>query len=140
MFNSRSFNLLEEYGSRLREHTVEVQINNQSGRYVLPDDEILRNKTVIGMYFWEGSDLYPPSGRPFADKNTQENSFITLMAGNVVLWDNTPYASFGIGDNDKSIRYFYLDDFTPSKSFILIDPAATITVGQSYVMTFIYLD
>lgn len=132
---------LQNIGSQIREFSIEIQITDTLGIYFLPDAQLLRNRTVIGLYFWEGADISPNSGRALLSKNGQENSFITLMSGNKALYMGSPLAGFGVGDGQKVIRYTYLDDFTPSESFIKMDPS--IAGGEedaSIYLTFIYLD
>lgn len=132
--------LLSQYGSRLKEHSIEVPITAQQNRFFLPDDTLLLNKTVVGMYFWTGADDSPETGRPAADKNTQENSFLTFKANNIEILSSSPLAAYGLSDTDRSIKPIMMESFTPSKSFISVGDPTILTAGQSYYLTFIYLD
>ena len=132
--------LVQQWGSRVRQWSIEVPINNQSGKYFLPDDQILRNKTVVAMFFWDGADVSPETGKDLADKNLQENSFLYLMSGADFLSYGSPLAAFSISDTCKDIETFYLDNFTPSKSYIMVGDGTLATAGTAYFLTFVYLD
>lgn len=141
--NQTFLELAQKYGQRLKETTIEIPIQ-ANGRSPFPDDEILRNKTVIGMYFYnnpDGQGIIPYSDNTTPNKACLDSSYIYLMAGNVAIWQLSPLNSFQLNDviGAENIRFFYLDNFTPSKSYLICDQSLAVS-GESYFLTFIYLD
>lgn len=147
-------NTLEKYGSQVRVHSVELQINDLSGKYFLPDDAILRNQTIIGLsiptpaidessatgYIVQNS---PETDRPLIVPDAFYNAYIFFLdSSNTELLFGVPFSQYAIEMGDKSLTPIYMEGFTPSKSYIQIgDPTAAgrLTVGQSIYLNFYYL-
>lgn len=133
--------LYRRHGSRLRSHGIHIDVPNSNGKYFLPDDSILRNQTIVGLVFWSDADHSPDTNGGVAGKDQQDNSFLTLIAGNTVLHDMIPLSLFASNPNDRDIHALYIDELTPSKSFITVsDPATHVVVNEGYFLTFFYLD
>lgn len=129
-------------GRRIKETNLEIVIPNTSGKYMFPDNSILRNKTVVGLYFYEEADNSPVTDNDLADKAVQDNSFVTLKSNSVELLFMSPLAAFRITDTDRSIKPLWLDEMTPDQCYITVANAAGIPVvaGTSFFLTIIYLD
>lgn len=120
--------------------SVEVQITNTGGVYTFPDDQILRNKPVVGMFFHEDVSFVPGSDRPAADKACLNASFLELKSGNSELLDRVPLVAYMLTVQDSHIKPLLVEGYTPSKSQITVaNPGSTVTAGQSFYITFIYL-
>lgn len=145
-------NLYEKYGSTVRIHPVEVQINNLSGKYFFPDDSILRNETIIGLAvvpptFDEEGAAYltlnsPETDRPLLGVDGFYNAYVSLLDNNILIINNQPLSYYAIQPGDREVQQIYTTSFTPSKSYITIaDPTAggRISAGQSVVLHFFYL-
>lgn len=134
------------YGNRLRTHLVEVQLNDTSGKYFLPDDSLIREKKIVGMFTRKNpGDVYSPdTQRPAIGDVALRSAFITLKDANKEVILNHPLADFAITDEDRSHRPLILDSITPSKSYIIIAnptvPGGKIAAGQSILLHILYVD
>lgn len=129
-------------GRRIKETNIEIQINNSSGKYMFPDNSILRNKTIVGIYFYEEADNSPISNAALATKAIQDNSFVTLKSNTVELLYMSPLAAFRITDTDRSIKPLQVDELTPDQCYITVANAAAIpvVVGSVFYLSIIFLD
>src|SRR5690606_41909482 len=119
---------------------VEVQIANTGGNYYLPDNTIVRNKRIVGMFIPDntGDTAYSPSGRPLASNAAILSSYITLKAYNDDILSEHPCSELLITTADKSILLVELCNVNPQKSTILIgNAAALVTAGESIMIQFI---
>jgi hypothetical protein len=131
--------LLNQFGSRVRETTIEIPIPNASGTYYLPDDSILREKTIVACYYQDTQTRSAFTTSALANKGVQRSSYLTLVSGTVNLTQRSPLPAFQITDTTKELKMLYLDSFSPSKSYITAAPA-DVTPGEVFQLTFIYLD
>ena len=114
---------------------------NNNGKYFFPDDSILRNKTIVALTYWGDATKSPEDNSALASKGMQANSFITLKSNNLVMHDMLPLSIFAAVETDREVTILYLDELTPSKSFITVaDPAASVVVNENFFLTFYYLD
>lgn len=129
-------------GRRIKETNIEIQINNSSGKYMFPDNSILRNKTIVGIYFYEEADNSPISNAALATKAIQDNSFVTLKSNTIELLYMSPLAAFRITDTDRSIKPLQVDELTPDQCYITVANAAAIpvVVGSVFYLSIIFLD
>ena len=135
------------YGNRLRTHMVEVQLSDTSGKYFLPDDSLIREKKVVGMFLRKNpsADVYSPdTQRPSIGDVALRSAYITLKDANKEVILSHPLADFAITDEDRTHRPLILDSITPSKSYIIIAnptvPGGKIAAGQSILLHFLYVD
>lgn len=134
--------LVEKYGPRLRSHSVEVQVDSATNTtYRLPDDSILRDKPVVGVFTVRNPNDNAKSaiGRDIVSDEILDSSYLTIFDGNVRKIDFLPLSTFAIGENDTQVKPFDIECFTPSKSEINISTGATITAGESFLLNFLYL-
>lgn len=139
--------VVNTYGDRVRSHLVEVLINDTSGKYFLPDDSLIREKKVVGLFVRKNpsSDVYSPdTQRPSIGDIALRSAYITLKDANKEVILNHPLADFAITDEDRSHRKLVLNSITPSKSYIVIAnptvPGGKIAAGQSILIQFLYID
>lgn len=145
-------NLYEQYGNQVRVHPVEVFVNNTSGKYFLPDDSILRNRTIIALavlppQFDEENAAYfglnaPDSDRPLIGPDAFVNAYISLLNNNILIIDQNPLINYALYPGDRQVQQIYTTSFTPAKSFITVSAPTTagrLTAGQSIVLHFFYL-
>lgn len=143
--------LITKYGNRVRTHSLEVAVNNLGGKYFLPDDSILRNKTIVGLtvqppIFDEANSVYFTvnsfaTDTAIADAPMFYNAYISLMNNNVELISGMPLLQFGTYPPDRRIQEIFVDILTPNKSFITVaDPANNVTEGTVFQLNFVYLD
>jgi hypothetical protein len=145
--------IIAKYGDRVRTHPLEVLVNNLSGKYFLPDDSILRNKTIVGLAVW--TPFFDEENAAYLVQNSFDtdsvligadafyNSYVSLMNNNVELISGHPLRQFGIYPPDREIQQIYVDVLTPSKSFITVSAPATVgrlAVNQVFQLNFVYLD
>lgn len=135
------------YGKRLNTTTIEVPIKNLDGKYFLPDDAILRGKTIIEV-FAPGNpqnDAYSPgTDAALPAPQAYRSAYVTLKCQNKSFLDNHPLIDLVITENDREHRLIEVDGFNPSKSFIIVanptSPANKIELGEVFLLTFVYLD
>ena len=135
--------MIAKYGSDVCSHSVEIRINNTSGRYPLPDDSILRDKKIIGVFTASNpsSDRKAPaSGNNIITDAALRNSYLTLVDVNKELVETHPLVDLAITQYDRSHRAVSLKSLTPDKSYILVADTTTISVNQSFLLHFIYLN
>jgi hypothetical protein len=139
--------VVNTYGDRVRSHLVEVLLMDVSGKYFLPDDALIREKKVVGIFVRKNpsADVYSPdTQRPSIGDVALRSAYITLKDANKEVILNHPLADFAITDEDRSHRKLMLNSITPSKSYIIIAnpgaPAGKIAVGQSILLQFLYID
>lgn len=139
--------VINTYGDRVRSHMVEVLLNDITGKYYLPDDDLLRNKKVIGMFTRKNpsGDVYSPdTQRPAIGDVALRSAYITLKDASKDLLLSHPLADFAITDEDRSHRKVVINQLTPSKSYVIIanptTPGGKIAAGQSILLHFLYID
>lgn len=132
--------LIEKYGSRLKEHSVQLNFTATQEKVFFPADTLLLNKQVISMYFWDGADASPDDGAVLANKALQDNSFVWLKSNNIEIVAGSPLSAFNLNDDDKNPKLIMLPSFTPSKSFIIHADTSLIGTSRAHYLTFIYLD
>jgi len=132
--------------------SVEVVIQNANGKYYLPDNDILRGKTIVGMIaqvqeeISSANTVFTPSGRTVVDQTVMNDASITLESDSIRVLDEHPLQHFVI-DNTGERKYTALDNmrgFNPTKSYILIGnpaaPANKLTTGEAFLLHFLYID
>lgn len=135
--------LIAKYGTNVCSHSIEIRINNTSGRYPLPDDSILRDKKIVGVFTVDNpsSDRKAPaSGNNIITNAALRNSYLTLVDVNKELIETHPLSDLAITQYDRSHRAVSLDKLTPDKSYITVADTTTIAAGQSFLLHFIYLN
>ena len=135
--------LVEKYGASLRTYSVEVEIESSTNNtYRLPDESILRNSKIVAIFIVRNPDDNAKSqiGRDIVPDSVLDSSYLTLFDGNKRKVEFLPLSAFAIGKDYSEIKPFSLECFTPSKSQIDISSSVTPTVGDSFLLNFVYLD
>ena len=134
--------LAEKYGTNLATHSIEVNIDDLSGKYYLPDDSILRDKVVVGVAIMdnETDDAKSPLGRTLASNVANRSSYLTLVDVNNHLIDQHPIPDLMVSPTDKGWMIITINRFHPSKSFIECSNTGALTAGESYVLQFAYIN
>lgn len=134
--------LVKQYGDRVATTSVEVQIIGTGGTYSLPDDSILRDKTILGFLVMpnESGSAKSPLGRPLASEAAVNSSYINLKFVNDDVISMHPLSDFRPNKEDRSFRQWAICGLNPSKSSIKVADPALIADGQSIMLQFIYLN
>lgn len=132
--------------------SIEVVISNATGKYFLPDSDILRGKNIVGIIAQvqeqiSGADtVFTPSGRTVVDQTVINDATLTLESDSIRVLDEHPLDHFVI-NNAGERKYTALDGirgFNPTKSYILIGnpsaPANKLTTGEAFLLHFLYTD
>jgi hypothetical protein len=134
-----------------RSTDVEVIVLDTTGRYQLPDSNILRGKTIVGVScrvqaeVGGNATVFTPLGRTVVSQTVINAAYLTLQADELRFIENLPLADCVIAPEDR--RYTPLDNirgFNPTKSLIYVanpgTPAGKLVVGQAFVLQFFYID
>lgn len=119
---------------------IEVQINGTGGTYSLPDDSILREKRILGMFVPDNVDdsADSPTGRPLVSNAAIRSSYITLKQNNDEVIMDHPLSDFLLQAGDRTIRQLNMCSMNPQKSEITVSDTSLITSGESIILQFIY--
>lgn len=134
--------LVNKYGAAVRAITLEVEINNASGEYYLPDDSILRQKRVVGLMVGSNpsDSAVSPKGRNLISNAAVASTVINLRAGNDLVLDTVPLNFFIQGLNGPETRVIELVNLNPLKSTLTVGDVSLVTTGESVLLTFLYVD
>jgi len=133
--------IVNRYGEKWGTTNLEVEIVGTGGTYNLPDDSILRNKRVLGMFVLSNSDnsANSPSGRPLISDIAVRSTYITLKVNNDEVIHEHPLSDFlQNAAGDRTIRMLNLCNLNSQKSSVLVSNTALISDGESIVLQFIY--
>lgn len=124
--------------------TYEVVINSTAvGKFPLPDDSILRGKTIVGVAIRNQSEVLgitreSPSGRDLVSNSALAACFVSLFQDNKAIINECP-AEFFVPDlRQGNFVPVYIESFSPSTSFIRFTDNARLTLNQAVEMTFYY--
>lgn len=134
--------LFQQY-SNLSSHAVEVKVQDTNGKYYLPDDSVLREKEVVGIFIMENPNDNAKSilGRALVSETVLRSSYLHIVDVADRILDEHPMMDLAVGKADRSVRSVKLPDFNPTKSYITFTGTASdITVGESYMVHFWYID
>lgn len=133
---------MSKYGARLAQHTVEIPITDLSGVYNLPDDTIIRDCHVLGVYVTANpdDDKHAPGGQTLISSKAMEQAYLTLKCNNLIVWNNVPFLYLQLHPTDRSIGAIDITGFTPNQSFVRIADTTQITVGQRIIIHFLFED
>ncbi len=130
---------------------IEVIVNDQSGRYQLPDSDILRGKTIVGIscsvqeQISTADTVFTPLDRTVVTQTVINSSYLTLNADSLRFVENIPLRDLVVTTNDR--RYTPLANvrgFNPTKSTIEVGnpttPSNKLVVGSAFLLHFYYID
>lgn len=135
--------LIAKYGDNVCTHTIEVKINSTYGKYPLPDDSILRDKKIVGVFTVanpSSNRKAPASGNNIITDAALLNSYISLFDANKQMIADHPLYDLAISASDRSHRKIAISQLTPDKSYILVSDTSLISANQSFLLHFIYLN
>lgn len=134
--------LIEKYGDRVASTAIEVFVTDTRGKYMLPDDSILREKRVVGIFINNNpdDDRFSPLERPLIDDAALFSGYLTLVDVNNHVIDKHSLIDICVNLSDRTLRVVDICRFNPSKSYVQIaDAANKIAVGESILLHFIYI-
>ena len=134
--------IVDQYGDKVASTTLEVKVSDATGKYMLPDDAILREKKILDWFVLgnPSDDAVSPSGRPLVSPAVLQSSYITLKVINDDQVSAYPLIQRVVTADDRGLSRFESCPLSPSKSFIEMGNTALATVGESYVLVFLYLN
>lgn len=142
-FQSYMSMLQEEFPNRIGIRSLEIQIANNSGRYPLPDDDILRECQIFGFYTSDNAgsnELAPDSKRALIVPASVANAYLTLLCGSLEIVTQHPMKQLAITQYDRSILPLRSKGITCTKSYIQIaNSTTTDPSGKSVMLFFVYL-
>ena len=120
--------------------TIEVQIDNTSGRYTFPNDNFLNGKRIVGASLIDNTadDATSNSGRDIVPNSVVANSHLTIRTGSDADVLDVPLKFFQESTGDRSVRPLNIKCYNPGTTFISIN--GTITAGESIEITLYYQD
>jgi PKD repeat protein len=125
---------------------VEVPINNTSGKYKLPDEQLLQGKTLtgVGVIFQNSSgNVKTPAGNDVATDQVQDSSYLVLESDSVRQLDQVPLQVLKIADDHRLTPLDHIRGVNPTKSFIEVPSSvvsAASATGDSFLLVFTYLN
>lgn len=135
--------LIAKYGDNVCSHAVEIKILSTVNRHNLPDDSILRNKKILGVFTYNNPNTdrkAPASGNDIISDAALRNCYLTLADANKLLINNHPLFDIAITGSDRQHRKIQLNVLTPDQSYLFFADTALIAVGESVLLHFIYLN
>lgn len=134
--------IVELYGDNVATETIEVKVNDQSGRYYLPDNAILRDKKILDWFVVgnPNNDAVSPTGRPLVTPALMRGSYITLKVVNDDVVSDFPLIQRTITEDDRGLSRWEACPLSPTKSYITLGNPSAAVAGQSYVLVFVYLN
>lgn len=143
-FQSYMAALQQQYPNKIGIRTIEIQMGNANGRYVLPDDDILRECQIFGFFTTDNAnsnEIAPDSGRALALPATIVNSYLTLLCGSLEVVTQHPLKQMAVSSSDRSILPLQIHGVTTTKSFIRIANTGSVDPsGKSILLSFVYLN
>lgn len=132
--------LVSKYGDKLAITTIEVAVPDTTGRYLLPDDEILRNRRIVGLFVptQSGSDK-APSGAAVVSAAAIKSSYLTLKVVNDSVMSEMPLSSIYQEQGVRNVAHVDLCSMNPSKSYIQVGDTSLVSAGQKFLLTIIYI-
>ncbi|HMN89080.1 MAG TPA: hypothetical protein PKD70_06255 [Saprospiraceae bacterium] len=139
--------LMEKYGAnKIGIRTLEVQVTNSLGKYLLPEDTILRDCQIFGFYTQlsgAGVTRYAPdSDRQLVSDAVISNSFLNLKCGNKDITYNAPLLQLAVSQGDRDIQPYFVRGLTVTQSYIQVSNPSTVLSGvsnQSFLLHFVHL-
>lgn len=129
-------------GERCGVHTVEIPVNNNRGKYPLPDDAILRNKRILGFFTTANNsgNVKSPCGAPLVANDVAESAYLSISKGkgNNYQVDKLPFAAFTVTDDNKDPFLIDMQEINTSRSEINLGDTTNVVVDTTFVIHFIY--
>lgn len=124
--------------------TYEVEVGNRlDNRWKLPDDAILRGKTIVGIGIRgqdSGNTRKTITGKTLVSNTGLGVSFITLKQDAKAIIADTPCNTFVMDLKEGQLTPVRIPQFSPSTSYIECSDFNQLTNGQAYEIIFAYED
>lgn len=134
--------ITEQYQGNIGIETLEIPIENTTGKYALPDNSLLRSNLVLGIFVVDNpsSDRYSPSsGRPLVTEGALRNASLTLKCNNVTILDSMPLIHVTSSLEQMKVHPLRSTAITPDQSYVQFGNASSVlTAGQSLLLHFYY--
>lgn len=132
--------IIRLYGENWGTTSIEVEISSANGTYKLPDDSILREKRIIGLFMPSNEDgtAVSPSGRDLVSDAAARSSYINIKQNNDEVLMDHPLSDFLQTTGDRSVRLLNMCNINPQKCEIVVGDTSLITIGESVLLQFIY--
>lgn len=128
----------------LASNTYEVVINSTAvTKFTLPDDAILRGKTIVGVAVRSQSTLSgvtskSASARTLVSNNALASGFLSLLQNSTAIIQECPLNFFVPDFRAGWYAPVRIEDFSPSTSYVRFADASLLTVNQCVEITFYY--
>lgn len=132
--------IYKKYPGRVRHLALDIQVQGQKS--LLPDDSILRDNYIVGLFITPNAAGTIRSGitqRVLVDSTTQDNSYLTLKCLNDSVLQDIPLSLFRANDNDTEVFPLDMKKLTPSQSYIYIANSALADTAESFYLNFFYV-
>ena len=151
MKNAFIQNYVQRWGVVPRCTDVEVIVDSAtSGRYQLPDIELLRGQIIVGFscrvqsQIGNADTVFTPNDRTVVDQTVINSSYLTLVSDSQRFIENFPLADAVVNGDRQFTPLDNVHGFNPTKSVIEVGnpstPANKLTVGEAFLLTFYYID
>lgn len=132
--------LVEKYGGDIGTTLIEVKVDTVKSVYNLPDDAILREKTVLGLLVPDntGDTAKSPQGRPMVSNAAVRSSFLTLKVLNDDKLDLHPMSDLLVTESQKKLRVMKTCELNPQKCTITVGDTTLLTAGESFLLLVVY--
>ncbi|MCB0707428.1 MAG: hypothetical protein KDC34_19060 [Saprospiraceae bacterium] len=143
--------MLRVFGVVPRSVFIEVKVTDQEGLYTLPNSDILRGKTVVGVLnnpqrqVDDTDTVYTPSNRAVVSETVLNSAALTLWSDSVEFIKRHPLRHITLSDGDRGFTPTQnIRGFNPTESTIEVNnpnvPADKLVVGTSFWLQFLYID
>ena len=126
-----------------RFHLLEVQIDSAVSKIFLPNDDILRNKRIVGIEVYgrnSAGNGKSPLNRALITDQAIHESFLTFLCDNSEVLDSMPLQKLKADPADKPVLRMDLVGISPTKSYITFADTTSIAAGQSVLVGLYYED
>lgn len=132
--------LVEKYGGEIGTTLIEVPVDTVKSSYDLPDDAILRRKTVLGLLVPDNTDdnAKSPTGRDLVSNPAVRSSYLTLKVLNDDTMDLHPMSDLLVTENQKDLRVMKTCELNPQKCTITVGNTGLLTAGESFLILVVY--
>jgi len=122
---------------------VEIQITAAVAKISLPDNDILRNKKVVGIETYgrnSAGNGKSPINRVFITPQAMQESYLTFLCDNAEVLQQIPLQKILADGADKNVLAFEVTGISPTKSYIEFADTTSIAAGQSVCLGIYYED
>lgn len=122
---------------------IEVQITQTTNPiYKLPDDDILRNKRVVGIctYRRNSSAGNSPLNRPLPTDAAIWEGYLNLQCDNANVLQLVPLQQIALSPEQREMFPVDLVGISPTKSEVIFPDGGELTAGQSILLGISYVD